>query len=137
MRVFIVLAMFFVTACSSVPDANQQAINQVKSFYSFYLCAFVSNSPPPLQSPEMRRYVAADTLAQLERINQLPEPDYFNADYFTYSQDYDPAWIRALKVGPSTRNQMPLQPARWPEYPPGSVLRRKLSYGQHLGQFKI
>lgn len=99
MRVFILLAMFFVTACSSVPDANQQAINQVKSFYSFYLRAFVSNSPPPLQSPEMRRYVAADTLAQLERINLLPEPDYFNADYFTYSQDYDPAWIPALKVG--------------------------------------
>jgi len=99
MRVFILLAMFFVTACSSVPDANQQAINQVKSFYSFYLCAFVSNSPPPLQSPEMRRYVAADTLAQFEKINQLPEPDYFNADYFTYSQDYDPVWIPALKVG--------------------------------------
>ncbi|WP_159281614.1 YbjP/YqhG family protein [Rahnella variigena] len=99
MRILAMLFITLLTACTSPRTDDQKAIQQVTDFYHYYLNTFMSSPPPALQSAEMRRYVATDTLKQLEIISKLPEPDIFNVDYFTYSQDYDPAWIAAFKTG--------------------------------------
>lgn len=99
MRILILLALSLLTACSSRSDDNQLAIKQVTDFYGFYLAAFLKDPPPAYESPEMRRYVAADTLNRLAAVDKIPEQEIVSADYFTYTQDYDAAWISAFKTG--------------------------------------
>jgi hypothetical protein len=72
----------------------------VKAFYSFYLNAYVSDSgADDPGSPQMRQYIARDTLARLKNIQAISEQEIISADYFTYSQDYAAEWIPALEVG--------------------------------------
>ncbi|MFO6299029.1 YqhG/Tai3 family protein [Rahnella selenatireducens] len=99
MRIVILLALSLLTACTSRNDDNQQAIKQVTDFYGFYFPAFLKDPPPAYDSPEMRRYVAADTLNRLADVDKIPEQGIVSADYFTYTQDYDAAWIPAFKTG--------------------------------------
>ncbi|QLK60770.1 DUF3828 domain-containing protein [Enterobacteriaceae bacterium Kacie_13] len=101
MRMLILLAIGLLTACSSRTDDNQRAISQVTGFYEFYLTAFLNDPTPAYDSQEMRRYVAADTLERLAMIQKIPEQGILGADYFTYTQDYDAAWIPAFKAGPA------------------------------------
>ncbi len=100
MRLFILLAIGLLTACSSATDSNKLAAKQTADFYAYYLNAFMQYPPPDYQSLEMQRFVAKDTLNQLVMIRKIPEEEILEADYFTYTQDYDPAWIPAFKAGP-------------------------------------
>lgn len=96
MRALILLALFL-TGCTSHIPAPEAT---VKDFYVFYLNAFVSDShADSLDSPQMKQYVAKDTLARLKTIQSLEEQEIVEADYFTYSQDYAEEWIPALEVG--------------------------------------
>ncbi|WP_435946777.1 YbjP/YqhG family protein [Dryocola sp. BD586] len=96
MRIFIVLAVFILSACSLSPDRH--ASSQTKDFYTWYLSHFSELAGNTL-SPEMQSYVALDTLNRLEKVYKIPEQEIVTSDYFTYMQDYDPRWIAALKVG--------------------------------------
>ncbi|MBU9826831.1 YbjP/YqhG family protein [Rahnella perminowiae] len=98
MRIFIILAVSLLAACSA--NTNQQAGQQVKEFYGFYLSTFAGDTPPPkYDSAVMKKYIAGETLKQLGMIYKIPEQELLGSDYFTYTQDYDAAWIPALKVG--------------------------------------
>jgi len=97
MRIFIIFAVCLLAACSV--NTNQQAEQQVKEFYGFYLTTFAGVTPPKYDSAVMKKYVAGETLKQLGVIYKIPEQELLGSDYFTYTQDYDAAWIPALKVG--------------------------------------
>ena len=47
----------------------------------------------------MKKEVAGETLKQLSAIEKIPEQELVGADYFTYTQEYDAAWIPAMKIG--------------------------------------
>jgi hypothetical protein len=47
----------------------------------------------------MQSFVAQDTLKRLAEVNKIPEQEILLSDYFTYTQDYAPEWIAALKAG--------------------------------------
>ncbi|WP_202306216.1 YbjP/YqhG family protein [Dryocola clanedunensis] len=93
MRVLILIAAFILTACNANP--HNQASEQTENFYRWYLSGPHKN----LDSAEMQHYVAANTLKRLADISKIPEQEIVNSDYFTYTQDYDPQWRSALKVG--------------------------------------
>ncbi|MGR4048927.1 DUF3828 domain-containing protein [Kosakonia cowanii] len=82
---------------SSAPDVQKQ----VTAFYHFYLHA-LENTPPDevIKTAEMRQYVSAKLLTRIAEIYAMPEQELLSADYFTYTQDYDPAWIARLNVSP-------------------------------------
>lgn len=105
MRIIILLAISLLTACSTGTNSNQQAVKQVSDFYGYYLPALLQDTPPDLQSQTMQRYIASDTLNRIATIRKIPEEEILGADYFTYTQDYDQAWVPALKVG-SARDLM-------------------------------
>ncbi|WP_421506091.1 YbjP/YqhG family protein [Erwinia rhapontici] len=96
MRIGMIIITFFLSACSV--GNRQSAQTQTYDFYKLYLISFsslvVENRPQLLN-----QYVSADTLKRLNNIANIPEQEIVNSDYFTYTQDYDPAWIPALKVG--------------------------------------
>ncbi|WPN56045.1 YbjP/YqhG family protein [Pseudomonas sp. P9_31] len=98
MRILVLLVVGLLTACSV--NSDRLAIQQVSDFYAFYLKTFTDSPPPSYQSAEMQRYVALDTLNRLTAIENIPEQEIVNSDYFIYGQDYDPAWIPAFKAGP-------------------------------------
>ena len=50
---------------------------------------------------DLRVYVSADTIKRLDDIESIPEQDLLGSDYFAYAQDYDPARVSALNVGPA------------------------------------
>lgn len=100
MRLLIILAIGLLTACSPGQNDSQRAVNQVTGFYAAYLKEFTNNPPPVYQSHEMQRYVASDTLNRLANVDAIPDQELVTSDYFTYTQDYDPAWIPAFKAGP-------------------------------------
>lgn len=100
MRILILLAIGLLAACSSGESENQQAVKQAADFYEFYLPTFAGD-PPSNDSVQMRCYVSAETLRQFAVIDKIPEQEILGSDYFTYTQDYDQAWIPALKVGPA------------------------------------
>lgn len=82
---------------SSAPDVQKQ----VTTFYHFYLHA-LENTPPDeiIKTAEMRQYVSAKLLTRIAELYAMPEQELLSADYFTYTQDYDPAWIPRLNVSP-------------------------------------
>lgn len=96
MRALILLSLFL-TGCTAHIQTPETT---VKDFYIFYLNAWVSDSHADSpDSPQMKQYVAKDTLARLKTIQGLEEQEIVEADYFTYSQDYAQEWIPALEVG--------------------------------------
>ncbi|MBT0394301.1 DUF3828 domain-containing protein [Morganella morganii subsp. morganii] len=96
MRVAIFLIASLLSACS-LATTNQPA-EQVRNFYNYYLSKF-SALPPDYRDPELQRYVSENTLNRLHSVIAVPEQEIVTSDYFTYTQDYDPAWIPALKIG--------------------------------------
>ncbi|WP_455814836.1 DUF3828 domain-containing protein [Pseudomonas graminis] len=96
MRIGMILIACLLSACSV---ANRQdARTQAYDFYKLYLTSFSSLASENL--PQwINQYVSADTLNRLENIAKTPEQEIVNSDYFTYTQDYDPSWIPALKTG--------------------------------------
>ncbi len=96
MRIAVLFAgCLLLASCAS---HNQQVNEEVKSFYTTYLSTF-SQSQGGYQSAELQRYISSDTLQRLAEVMKIPEQEIVNSDYFTYTQDYDPHWIKELKVG--------------------------------------
>ncbi len=99
MRIAIVLCACWLSACAVKHDSG--VTTRVHSFYSLYLTSLTS-SERELSNPDLREYISADTLSRIEQIEAIPEQDLLESDYFAYAQDYDPAWVPALTVGPTT-----------------------------------
>lgn len=99
MRIAIVLCACWLSACSVKHDSG--VTTRVRSFYSLYLMSLTS-SEREFSNADLREYVSADTLSRIEQIESIPEQDLLESDYFAYAQDYDPAWVPALTVGPAT-----------------------------------
>ncbi|WP_435952483.1 YbjP/YqhG family protein [Dryocola sp. BD626] len=96
MRIIILLCLLLSGCATHIPPAEIT----VREFYQFYLNAFVTDSQADdLNSSNMQRYVAKDTLARLKEIRAIYEQEIVEADYFTYSQDYAAEWIPALEIG--------------------------------------
>lgn len=91
----ILTCVFSASVCSAVNTATVQ----VRDFYCSYLAAFASESDALYPQQQLRRYVASDTIRRIEEIEAIPEQEILNSDYFTYGQDYDSDWIKALTVG--------------------------------------
>lgn len=96
MRAIMVLLACLLSACAV--NSGQGAASRVHSFYSSYLMSLTSSDIEYPQS-QLREYVSADTISRLKQIESIPEQDLMGSDYFTYAQDYDPSWIKALTVG--------------------------------------
>lgn len=94
-RIIITLALLL-SACTSVPQQN--AADRAQEFYSSYLMFFAESDG---EYPQLREYVAADTLHRLKEIESIPEQEIVESDYYAYIQDYDPSWVKGLAVGVS------------------------------------
>ena len=95
MRSLIFLLAFCIAGCTPRGPTPEKV---AADFYHYYLSAFDQPDAIALTSAEMRRYVAADTLNRLSAIENIEEQDINESDYLSYSQDYDPSWVSALKV---------------------------------------
>ncbi|SEK71948.1 Protein of unknown function [Kosakonia sacchari] len=74
----------------------------ITEFYTFYLHELDKTPPDEMVKMEkMHKWVSGKLLARIAAIYNMPEQELLGADYFTYSQDYDPAWIPRLKVSPA------------------------------------
>jgi hypothetical protein len=62
------------------------------------LFAFGSDEAKPYPLEELRRYVSVDTLSRINTVQDIPEQELMESDYFTYTQDYSREWIPALRV---------------------------------------
>lgn len=104
MRLIISLLLSLYLPFASANTATDVQKN-VTEFYNFYLHAF-ENAPPDemIKMDEMHKWVSNKLLARMAEIYDMPEQELLSADYFTYSQDYDPAWIPRLKVSPARRD---------------------------------
>lgn len=98
MKKLLLAAAILLTACSSVTSQNQQATHQAMEFYTDYLRAFGSNVAKPYPSDKLRKYVSANTIDRINAIQNIPEQDLIESDYFTYVQDYSSEWIEHLRV---------------------------------------
>ncbi|WP_276642274.1 DUF3828 domain-containing protein [Siccibacter turicensis] len=96
MRTLILVVMCLLTACAN-SSGQTDAIKQAQAFYGSYLMALADDDSGYPDS-KLREYVSSDTLARIAMIQSMPEQDLLTSDYFTYTQDYDPAWIQALRV---------------------------------------
>lgn len=99
MRKLILLAAILLAGCSSVASQNQQAKDQTEKFYKAYLTIFGSDEAVLFPADELRKYVAADTIARLDAIQDIPEQELMKSDYFTYVQDYSRDWVSMLRIG--------------------------------------
>ncbi|MFE4109360.1 DUF3828 domain-containing protein [Kosakonia sp. YIM B13611] len=85
----------------SATDAQKS----VAAFYHYYLHAFDTTPPPEMvQKPEMRAWVMEKLLTRIATVYEMPEQEFLDADYFTYTQDYSPDWIPRLKTTPAKTN---------------------------------
>lgn len=97
MRAFLLLVCLVLSGCT---NQIQTPENRVEQFYIFYLNALTSeDTQHSSDSPQLREYVAQDTLVRLKEIQKIYEQEIVNSDYFTYGQDYTKEWIPGLKIG--------------------------------------
>ncbi|MGY0116085.1 DUF3828 domain-containing protein [Enterobacter roggenkampii] len=94
MRGIIITLALLLSACTCVPQ--QSAAERAEEFYSNYLTFFAESDR---EYPQLREYVAADTLSRLNEIESIPEQEILGSDYLAYVQDYDPSWVKRLEVG--------------------------------------
>lgn len=102
MKRLLLPAVILLVACSSVPNQNQQATKQAKEFYTSYLTQFGSNVTAPYPSDKLNKYVSADTIGRINAIQDIPEQELMESDYFTYVQDYSSDWVPQLRVEGAT-----------------------------------
>jgi len=97
MRGLMILILAFVLAnCAS---SDQVATARVKEFYTAYLYLLCEDRPLPAYTyPDAAKFISQKTLDRLTSIAKTPEQEIIESDYFTYTQDYDPAWIPRLRV---------------------------------------
>ncbi|HPV48518.1 MAG TPA: DUF3828 domain-containing protein [Smithellaceae bacterium] len=95
-RLIILILVFALAGCAS---SDQVATVRVKEFYATYLKLLCEKRPFPAYTyPEAARYISQKTIDRLTSITKIPEQEIIESDYFTYTQDYDPAWIPRLRV---------------------------------------
>lgn len=93
--IFVLFSIFSVGVFAS---PEKEATEQATKFYTSYLTSFASDSDAGYPPEQLKKYVAAETIKRIEEIQKIPEQEVLESDYFTYSQDYDPSWIPALRV---------------------------------------
>ncbi|MBB1201570.1 DUF3828 domain-containing protein [Enterobacteriaceae bacterium 89] len=98
MKIFFLLLGLLLTGCTTHCPSPEKTAGD---FYRYYLSAFDQPEKIAWSSADMQHYVAADTLDRLAAIEKLEEQDINESDYFSYGQDYDPAWIKDLSIGQS------------------------------------
>lgn len=97
------LLALYLPFASATPATDAQ--KSVAAFYDYYLHAFDTMSPPKMvQKPEMRKWVTEKLLARIAAVYEMPDQEFLDADYFTYTQDYSPDWIARLKTAPAKTN---------------------------------
>jgi len=98
MKKLLLTAVILLMSCSSAPNQNQQATNQAKAFYTDYLTVFGSNDGKLYPSDELHKYVSSETIDRINAIQDIPEQELMESDYFTYVQDYSSDWVSQLRV---------------------------------------
>lgn len=99
MRMIILALACLLSACA--PNTAQKASERAQAFYTSYL-TFLAGDSDEYSDPDLREYVSLDTISRIKKIQEIPEQELIEADYFTYVQDYDLSWIKALNVGEAT-----------------------------------
>ncbi|WBT57187.1 YbjP/YqhG family protein [Kosakonia oryzendophytica] len=75
---------------------------EITAFYTYYLNEFGKTPPDELiKTKTMQQWASKKLLARMAVIYDMPEQELLGSDYFTYCQDYDPAWIARLNVSPA------------------------------------
>ena len=88
---------------SATPATDAQ--KSIAAFYHYYLHAFDTTPPSEMvQKPEMRAWVTEKLLTRIATVYEMPEQEFLDAGYFTYTQDYSPDWIPRLKTTPAKTN---------------------------------
>ena len=93
-----ILAFYLPFASASAPVSAQKSVTE---FYQFYLGDFTNISPDnSSHKQKMTKWVSKKLLARLDAIYNIPEQEFLEADYFTYTQDYATEWIHRLRTTP-------------------------------------
>ncbi|KGT91254.1 hypothetical protein NG99_16950 [Erwinia typographi] len=95
----IIIAMLCAFSVCALASTEKDAAAQAKAFYISYLTSLASDTGDNFPRAELQKYVAAQTIKRIEEVQKIPEQELLESDYFTYCQDYDPAWIPSLRVG--------------------------------------
>ncbi|WP_313108432.1 YbjP/YqhG family protein [Atlantibacter sp.] len=96
-RIFLSVALLL-AGCAAATNQDRQAQSLTESFYKSYLFAFGSDEAKIYPTEELRKYVSSDTIARIKSVQNIPEQEIMESDYFTYTQDYSREWIPALRV---------------------------------------
>ncbi|MFP8965941.1 DUF3828 domain-containing protein [Pokkaliibacter sp. CJK22405] len=102
-RVYAAVKLFFagllLLGQSTLAAEHASPASAVEQFYRGYVADFDgSNVDCHYCSQVVTTFVAPKTVARLQKVLSMPEQEILQADYFTYTQDYDPVWILALEV---------------------------------------
>lgn len=97
-----ILAFYLPFASASASaSAAVDAQKSVTAFYQFYLADFGDISPDnSVYKQKMAQWVSQKLLTRLDAIYNIPEQEFLDADYFTYTQDYATEWIHRLRTTP-------------------------------------
>ncbi|HHV7344218.1 TPA: YbjP/YqhG family protein [Enterobacter ludwigii] len=98
MKQIFLSVVILLVGCSSATNQERRAQDLTESFYKSYLFAFGSDEAKPYPIEELRKYVSDDTLSRINSIEDIPEQELIESDYFTYTQDYSREWLSALRV---------------------------------------
>ncbi|WHP32715.1 DUF3828 domain-containing protein [Trabulsiella odontotermitis] len=103
MRFTFVLLMTLLTGCASSGEPTSRGI--VTLFYQQYMRLFTSDQNQSLidySNPVYNKYVSADVIQRLKKIDGYYEQEIVSSDYFMYMQDYAPEWISEFHTGRTT-----------------------------------
>jgi hypothetical protein len=92
--------MTLLTGCAATGESTSRDI--VTQFYQHYMKLFTSDQNQSLidySNPVYDKYVSADTIQRLKRIDGYYEQEIVSSDYFLYVQDYAPEWISEFHTG--------------------------------------
>ncbi len=98
MKKILLSVSLLLMGCASSAHQDHQAQEITESFYLSYLSFFGSDEARPYPVDDLRKYVSADTIARIDSVQEIPEQELMESDYFTYTQDYSREWISALRV---------------------------------------
>jgi len=98
MKIIFLSVVMLMAGCSSTANHDKEAKDLTASFYRSYLYEFGGDEARPYPVEQLRKYVSADTLARIDTVQDIPEQELIESDYFTYAQDYSRDWLPALRV---------------------------------------
>jgi hypothetical protein len=119
-------------------DTHVDAQKNITNFYTFYLHEFDKTPPSKIIKMDiMNKWVSKKLLARMATIYSTPEQEFLEADYFTYSQDYDPAWIQRLRVSPANTDGNSLKFDVWLGIQDNKYAHLQVWTREEEGQWKI